>query len=87
MPYYINEYLRETPEEAGYVSVQPQEDNEYLLTSEEGAVEVWFANPNGVAGYAIVLEDGTELEFARTVDSDKAFFEFMNQLAGERNHA
>lgn len=58
--------LRESLQEGGYVSASPIEDGEYILTDEDGNRELWFANQHH-ANYGILLEDGTELEFARTL--------------------
>lgn len=60
-------YLRENLEEADYVSAEAVgDDGEYVLTDIDGKRELWFASPH-FAGYAVVLEDGTELEFARSL--------------------
>lgn len=61
--------LRETPQEAGYVSVEPLDDGEYILTDKDGNRELWFANPHH-ANYGIVLGGDIELEFARTLTDD-----------------
>jgi monoamine oxidase len=77
----MSDYLRETPEEAGYTDVQI-DGGDYLLTTAEGVVERWTASPH-FAGYALVLPDGTELEFVSTLQSEEAFGKFMAKMAGE----
>jgi hypothetical protein len=57
--------VTETLEQGGYVSAKPIGDGEYILTDNEGKKELWFANEH--CGYTILLSDGTQLEFARSI--------------------
>ena len=58
--------IRETLTQAGYVSAEPLGDGEFALIDEDGNRELWFVNPHH-ANYGIVLEVGSELEFARSI--------------------
>jgi hypothetical protein len=59
--------IRETLKEAGYVSIIPLGNGEYLLEDTTGKKEVWFANKNH-ASYGLKYKN-THLEFARSVVS------------------
>ena len=59
--------IRETLKEAGYISIMPLGQGEYLLTSDNGKKEIWFAN-KGHASYGIKYKN-TDLEFARSLVS------------------
>lgn len=60
--------IRETLAQAGYRYVRPGLfKGEHVLSDDEGTHELWFRN-QGHASYGIVLDDGSELEFARTLE-------------------
>ena len=64
--------IRETLEQGEYVSARPIGFGDYVLTDTDGKKELWFANP-GHAGYGVILDDGTELEFVRSIQNNLSY--------------
>ena len=58
---------KQTLKEAGYISIMPLGQGEYLLTGTNGKKEIWFANKNH-ASYGLIYKN-THLEFARSLVS------------------